>query len=245
MPTTYSLAESTRMTRAVEHGKLDWATSVRIPVGLKHEIKTRFAAQVHDAPTAATFYLSLNNRRPPFNNLKARRAMSFALDRRTYVRVIGNDPALSTTTCQVLPPNFPDTGPTAHTPSTPRRPSGGRRRTSRGQSAWRLPPEPPARAYGCGSQSWGTALERYVASVVRALGWRPEALQLPDTTPAMADSRRNIELSQNTWTTDYPAPSAFFVPLFACTSFVAANPDENANETESLQPGHRPERRAR
>jgi len=48
----------------------------------------------------------MNVNLPPFNNLKARQAVNYAIDRNALVGIIGG-PKLATPSCQVLPPGFP------------------------------------------------------------------------------------------------------------------------------------------
>ncbi len=57
-------------------------------------------------PQTAIYYMALNVNVPPFNNLKARQAVNYAVDRGTYVKIFGG-PSLAQPSCQVLPPNFP------------------------------------------------------------------------------------------------------------------------------------------
>jgi peptide/nickel transport system substrate-binding protein len=70
----------------------------------------QFKDQVHVNPLTADWYMALNTKRAPFNNLKARQAINFAADRAAYVK-IGGGPSLAVPTCQILPPNFPGYSP--------------------------------------------------------------------------------------------------------------------------------------
>ena len=48
----------------------------------------------------------MNVNLPPFNNLKARQAVNYAIDRNAAVKIFGG-PKLASPSCQVLPPGFP------------------------------------------------------------------------------------------------------------------------------------------
>ena len=55
----------------------------------------------------------MNTRLAPFDNVKARQAVNFAIDRKALVNLFGG-PVLAAPVCQVLPPGFP-----AHVPYCP------------------------------------------------------------------------------------------------------------------------------
>ena len=68
------------------------------------ELTTRFASQVHADPAPATLGYFFGTRVPPFNNLDARRAVNYAVDRHAAAEDAGGG---SEPTCQILPPDFP------------------------------------------------------------------------------------------------------------------------------------------
>ena len=48
----------------------------------------RYPARVHSGLKLATVYLFLNTRRPPFNSLKARQAINYAIDRGRIIQLL-------------------------------------------------------------------------------------------------------------------------------------------------------------
>jgi peptide/nickel transport system substrate-binding protein len=88
---------------AIERGTADngWDG---VPPDRLHEVQTRFASQLYVNPEIAIEALILNTRVAPFNDLRVRRAINYAIDRVKIGRLLGQgaDP-----TCQVLPPNLP------------------------------------------------------------------------------------------------------------------------------------------
>ena len=90
---------------AVEHGTADLMVS-GFPSSRLDEIETRYAAQVHVFPTSSTWGMFLNTRVPPFNNLAARQAVSFAIDRSKAVAGFGGVSGAAAT-CQILPVGTP------------------------------------------------------------------------------------------------------------------------------------------
>jgi peptide/nickel transport system substrate-binding protein len=98
----FGLAPSAEV-RAVKRGEADWMADS--PGPLLAGIASRYASQLHTFPTTETDFFRLNTTRPPFNDVRVRRALNFALDRRAIVRIFGGSAAASPT-CQVLPPGI-------------------------------------------------------------------------------------------------------------------------------------------
>ena len=53
-------------------------------------------------PAFNTVYFAMNTRRAPFNNVQAREAVNYAIDRNEAAKLVPN---LAAPACQVLPPN--------------------------------------------------------------------------------------------------------------------------------------------
>ena len=90
--------------QAVLHGDADLA--LEIASANLAPLRTRSASQLRLHPHPDTSFLTFNVRRPPFDNVLARRAVNLAIDRAAIARRLGG-PDLSIPTCQVLPPHFP------------------------------------------------------------------------------------------------------------------------------------------
>ena len=91
--------------RAVESGRADFAFD-GVPLKRFAEVQTQYPDQLAENPEPRTTYVFLNTRVPPFNDVRIRRAVSYAIDRAAVVRALGGlDRARPT--CQLLPPNFP------------------------------------------------------------------------------------------------------------------------------------------
>jgi peptide/nickel transport system substrate-binding protein len=88
---------------AVERGRVD--VSLGVPVDRLEEVGTRFASQLHSNPAPGTmFFLFLNTRLRPFNDIKVRRAINYAIDRAAVARTQGG-PELAKPLCQFRPPS--------------------------------------------------------------------------------------------------------------------------------------------
>jgi peptide/nickel transport system substrate-binding protein len=134
----------------------------------------RFAAshplQVHIVPQQATHLMFLNVTRPPFNDVRARRALSFAVDRNRVVARVGT--AFARPTCQVVPPTV--TGYRPYCPYTVAPDAKG---------DWKAPDLARARALIRESGTQGDTVvvwsfpefekeSRYVVALLRQLGYR-------------------------------------------------------------------------
>ncbi len=101
---SYGLTAESQIT-AVENGQADWSYE-NAPADRLGEMGSKYASQVHVSPLTAFWYAPMNVNIPPFNNLKARQAVNYAIDRNAAIKIFGG-PKLASPSCQVLPPAFP------------------------------------------------------------------------------------------------------------------------------------------
>ncbi len=88
---------------AVEHAKADFTLDPP-PADRLGEVRTRFASQLHVNPNDVTILMGLNTRVTPFNEVRVRRALNYAIDRARLASLLGQE---SHPTCQLLPPYIP------------------------------------------------------------------------------------------------------------------------------------------
>lgn len=89
--------------REVERGKLDWV-SEEMPSQTYVSLRHRFPSRISLEPTLGTEFFWLNTAKPPFNDVRVRRAVNYAVDRTTFDRLSAGQ--LSPTQ-QILPPDLP------------------------------------------------------------------------------------------------------------------------------------------
>lgn len=95
--------EATQVTE-VESGKLNWICNPP-PPDRYAEVKRKYeGTQFRVEPTLSTYYFWMNTTRPPFNDLKVRQAVNYALDASAIQRIYAGQLA---PTQQILPPGMP------------------------------------------------------------------------------------------------------------------------------------------
>ena len=227
---------------AVERGTADYTLDPP-PADRLGELHTRLASQLHVNPNDVTVLLWLNTRVAPFNDIRVRRALNYAVDRAKVASLVGLD---SHATCQFLPPYIP--GYERYCPYTLDPSADGRwqarnlakasgliaaSRTRGAQiTIWNLP----------GYDSFVTNLApvgRYLVSLLDQLGYhaRLRTVAAADTSFQPGDSRAKIQGGLFSYAPAYPAASEFLGPQYdSCQSFI---PDSasNPNWAEFCDPG--------
>jgi peptide/nickel transport system substrate-binding protein len=176
--------------------------------------------RLHLAPIPSTYYLVFDPTRAPFDDVRARRAVNFALDRGKLVR-LGGGQSTGRPTCQVLPPNFPGYRPYCPYTLEPSR------------SGWTAPDLAKARSLVRASGTRGAAVElwwsaefnqrrgRYIERVLRSLGYRARLRVLPEGRGGYWDAIRapgaTWHVAGGGWFADYSAASNF-MNLLECSS---------------------------
>jgi YVTN family beta-propeller protein len=200
------------------------------------DLRSRYSSQLRTHGYPATAFLHLNERRPPFDDLRARQAANLAIDRAAIARAYGGG-AVATPACQPLPPGLP--GYRAYCPWT-RAPRGGRwhgtdlRRAralvrASGTAGARVdivsPPVGPV----------GPATSRIVADGLRRIGYRPRVVVMASddaTSRRVTDPDGGWQLSPNEWVADFASPAEFLDVLLTC-----ARADRRPQQGPTFNPG--------
>jgi peptide/nickel transport system substrate-binding protein len=85
-------------------GTDDWSSYHPIPTDRLASVQQKYADQIRVYTPANTYYFFMNTRVAPFNNLKVRQAVNYAINREALVRIVGG---LGQTTENILPPTYP------------------------------------------------------------------------------------------------------------------------------------------
>ena len=214
----FGLTEEAQVT-AVQNGEADWMFD-EPPADRLAEMGTKNKEQVHITPLTAWWYVPMNTRLAPFDNVKVRQAVNFAIDRKQLVNLFGG-PVLASPVCQVLPPGFP-----GHTDYCPYTKDPG--------TKWSAPDMEKAKALVEESGTKGQkvtiiaedktvskSIGVYLQSVLTELGYEVDVKPISPNIQFtyIQNTNNKVQMSITQWYQDYPAASDFLNILFGCSSF--------------------------
>jgi YVTN family beta-propeller protein len=190
-------------------------------------LEVRYRSQIHTAPSPNLQALFLNTRVPPFNRLDARKAINLAVDRAAATNGWGG-PSVALTTCQILPPNFPDYRP--YCPYT----AGA---TNHG--TWTAPDLTKAKALVARSGTRGMKVTLWAWSQAKgfnnvakeallSLGYHvtvKPVVRADKYWGTVGDSRNRAQIGFDGWSGGYPAPASFLVEIFSCPGSLVGSPN--------------------
>ena len=208
------IADSRKQQAAVESGRAD-LVDISFNGQPYRPLELRYPTRVHSGVKIFTVGLSLNTHRPPFNNLKARQAVNYAIDRAQVLHLSGAGiPRQATVTCQILPAGFPGHQPYCPYTAGPRNGFWHGRDLAK---ARRLAQE--SRTTNVPVTVWDTGIKRldaYLVQLLRQLGYR--ATTRDETSALPTRTVTKMQLSWGGYGADFPTASDFFLPLLSCHS---------------------------
>src|SRR5581483_11545932 len=210
---------------AVVRGSADLATNLApLSPAVLSSVRTQHASLLKANPLDVTFFLVLNTRVPPFDGVRVRRALNFAVDReRLRDLTVGQ---VGQVTCQVLPPDF--VGYRRYCPYTAHPSTSG---------VWSAPDLAQARrlvdASGTRGEAvtvwipewihFGPAAGRYVVSVLDSLGYKAR-FRVAKKDPYRIEDKLHLQAGFSGWAPDFAAePAAFIPPTLTCGAYNRVN----------------------
>jgi peptide/nickel transport system substrate-binding protein len=190
-------------------------------------LATHHASRIEVSPKASTIFFFLDTRAKPFDDVRVRRALNYAVDRSKLLTLWGG-PDLGQITCQILPSNF-----AAYKPYCPYTVSPGSAGT------WSAADLAKARALVAASGTKGQPVSvwvpkvlggegAYVASVLTSLGYKVRLQVVPHLGREMtAAAAGQVQVGGSEWNADFGAPSGFFVSALGCRAYVPGEPSGN------------------
>jgi peptide/nickel transport system substrate-binding protein len=209
---------------AIENDQANWMYD-SIPTDRLSEVGTKYADQVHVNTLTAMWYLPMNVNLAPFNNVKARQAVNYAIDRAAMVKIFGGT-QLAAPVCSFLPPEFPGhvdfcqytQGATPAAPAT----------------AWSAPDIEKAKQLvkesGTAGQAVGVVVQdddvnkqmgEYVQSVLNQIGYKATLKPISSNIQFtyIQNTKNKVQISVSQWYQDFPAAEDFLYILLGCASF--------------------------
>jgi YVTN family beta-propeller protein len=227
-------------------GELDWAPD-QLPAGALAELETAHPQQVVHVPALITLFIGLNLAEPPFDDVRVRRALNYAVDRDVIAGLVAEGFG-AVPTCQILPPNLPgyepycpytlDPGTTWSAPDRDRAEELIDASGAAGAEVDFWTPDTPDRP---GAREIG----EYFVRLLNGLGFRAELHTIDDfgryveevLTPGSGKA-----LFSSGWAADFPAAGGFIDVQFRCGSpgnsagLCEATYDRAIDRAEALQP---------
>ncbi len=201
----------------VERGQVDWMKDPP-PPDLYADVKQRFeGSQFREDPTISVYYFWMNTQRPPFDDVRVRRAVNYAIDPAALERIYAGT---IERTQQVLPPQMP------------------------GYRKFRLYPHDMAKAKELVAQAhpadrqvtvWTFNLTaaaeagEYFQQVLEQLGFEAKLKQVSASTyfTLIGNSKTpELDAGFGNWLLDYPHPNDYFEPQLSGESIL---PSGNTN----------------
>jgi ABC-type transport system substrate-binding protein len=190
------------------------------PTRREHDaILLRVPGQLHVVPLPGLDHLILNTRAAPFDDVRVRRALNFAVDRRAIAEFFGGTDS-ATPICQVLAAAV--AGHEPYCPYTRHASSAGR---------WTGPDLARARRLVAASRTGGSPVRivavsesppdvssaRYFAGLLRRLGYPTRVRLVPPDRweAALTDTRRPAQAVMNAWYS-YPVAGQWISSLLSC-----------------------------
>jgi peptide/nickel transport system substrate-binding protein len=198
----------------VENGTFDWMQPPP-PSSRYAEVKEKYeGTQFRVEPTISTYYFWMNTQEPPFDDVKVRQAVNYAVDDRALERVYAGQLSGSQ---QILPPGMP------------------------GHEEFELYPYDLAKAKQMIKEASPSDMEitvwsddespnneagEYFNEVLTDLGFETtlKLLSADNYTTVIGNaSTPNLDAGWGNWFQDYPHPNDFFQPLLAGESIAPTN----------------------
>lgn len=224
---------------AVLAGRADYTFDQPTPRQLRM-ILLQYPGLLHTEPLPDTDWISLNTHEPPFDNLLARQALDYAIDRRVITKLYGG-PEDATPTCQIIPATIP-----GHRPYCPYT------RDPNASGRWTAPDLARARQLIAASRTRGDTVTvltegaaagppgepvgAYTVGLLRKLGYRARLRVVAPArfVAALNDYHSRPQVETLSWTADYPSASQWLTVQLSCGAWHP--PTQLANHSEFCDP---------
>ncbi|MGA8745289.1 MAG: ABC transporter substrate-binding protein [Solirubrobacterales bacterium] len=204
----------------VEQGRVDWMQNP-VPPDRYSQVKQKFEGkQFRVEHTISTYYFWMNTTKPPFNDVKVRQAVNYAVDSEALERIYAGQ---IISTQQILPPGMPgykrfDLYP--HNVAKAKALIAAAHPADRNITVW------------TDSEPENKEASEYYEGVLKELGFNTKLKVInADNYFAVIGNKTTPELDTGfaDWFQDYPHPNDFFQPLLSGQGILPTNNQNFAN----------------
>lgn len=206
----------------IENGTFDWMENPPSAARYAELTKKYGATRFRSYSTLSTYYFWMNTRRAPFDDVRVRRAVNYAVDPKVLQFIYGHQ---LVPTHQILPPGMPGYH---RFDLYPRNLAKARRMIRQAH------PKDRKITVWTDSESPNDEAGIYYAGVLRELGFhvRLKTVGADNYFTVIGNtSTPNLDTGWSDWFVDYPHPNDWFQPMLAGPSILPTN-NENFAQTD-------------
>jgi peptide/nickel transport system substrate-binding protein len=207
----------------VEQGRSDWMQTT-IPADRYADVKDKYeGTQFRVEPTISTYYFWMNEKRPPFDDLKVRQAVNYAVNGEALERIYAGSLKASQ---QILPPGMPGYEEFELYPydlAKAKKLVAEANPSDRDITVW------------TDNESPNNEAGAYLQDVLTKLGFNAKLKEINADnyfTIIGNQSTPDLDVGWFDWFEDYPHPNDFFQPLLAGESILPTN-NGNFSQTDN------------
>jgi peptide/nickel transport system substrate-binding protein len=197
---TADLAQSAQY---ITSGQYDYDENT-LPTDRLKQLQAKYGTQIRLWRTPSTYYFFMNQRTPPFNNLKARQAVNYAINRQTLVDLRGG---LGVPTQNFLPPTYPQYKKINPYPYNL---SKAKQLVKESGTAGMT-----IGVYTESDVSYAKSQGEYLAQQLNKIGWKTQMHELASANyfVVVGNQATKAQIGYTDWFEDYPYPTDWFQVL--------------------------------
>jgi peptide/nickel transport system substrate-binding protein len=215
---TSDLAQSAQY---ITSGQYDYDENT-LPTDRLPELQKKYGPQIKLWRTPSTYYFFMNERTPPFNNLKARQAVNYAINRQTLVNLRGG---LGVPTENFLPPTYPQykkISPPAYPYSLSKAKQLVKASGTEGMTVG---------VYTISDDAIDKNQGEYLGQQLGKIGWKVQMHELASANyfVVIGNQKTKAQIGFTDWFEDYPYPTDWFQVLQYGPNIHAIHNNNNSN----------------
>jgi peptide/nickel transport system substrate-binding protein len=199
---TDDLAQSAQY---IESGAYNYDENT-LPTDRLKQLQAKYGNYIKLWRTPSTYYFAMNERLAPFNNLKARQAVNYAINRQTMVNLRGG---LGVPTWNFLPPTYPQYKKITPTPY-PYNLQKAKQLVQQSGTAGQT-----VGVYTISDDAIDKAQGEYLAGQLDKIGWKTKLHELAGANyfTIIGNQATKAQIMWTNWFEDYPYPTDWFEVL--------------------------------